>query len=127
MKDFACLRVMPSFEEIESLLTVSHEFARWIVGKKSKSLVDEDTGYCLTAGHKGKLRLWSVGKMSEVSCDGFPVEKSMLAPGRKIDAVHVDGRRFYLSQDDTIGCFCFCWFMCLSACLSSTWSQSYDF
>ena len=107
LKDFSCLRVMPSFEEIEVLLTVSLEFSRWLVGKKSKSLIDDESSYCLSAGEKGKLRLWNLSKMGEVGIENIPLEKSLVAAGRKIDAIHVEDRILYLAQDDTIGIKCF--------------------
>lgn len=103
MKDFSCLRVMPSFEEIEILLPVSSEFSLWLVGKKSKSLIEVESSYCLSAGEKGKLRLWNLNKMGEVGIENIPLEKSLVASGRKIDTIHVENRILYLAQDDTIG------------------------
>ena len=103
LKDFTCLKVMPSFEEIECLLNVSSTFAGWLVGKKSKSLIEAGDSFCLSGGLKGKLRLWNLDKMAEVGADSFPVEKSIATSGRKIDAIHVEDKRLVVAQDDTIG------------------------
>jgi WD40 repeat protein len=103
LKEFTCLKVMPSFEEIECLFTVSSTFANWLVGKKSKSLIEDGDSFCLSGGQKGKLRLWNVDKMAEVTVESYPVEKSIVAPGRKIDAVHAEDKRLVVVQDDTIG------------------------
>jgi hypothetical protein len=46
---------MPSFEEIESLIPVSNKFSAWLVGKKSKSLIEDGACYCLSAGQVSML------------------------------------------------------------------------
>jgi hypothetical protein len=47
--------------------------------------------------------LWNLDKLGEVGMESFPVEKAMVAPGRKIDTVHVEDRILVLAQDDTVG------------------------
>ena len=66
-------------------------------------MIDEAACYCLTAGQKGKLRLWNLDKLGEVGIESFPVEKSLVAPSRKIDAIHVEDRKLFIAQDDLIG------------------------
>jgi hypothetical protein len=95
--------VLPSFEEIEILFPVDQQFAAMMTGKKQKALIDEEACYCLSAGEKGRLRLWNLNKMGEVSIQHFPIEKSMVASSRKIDTIHVENRHLYVAQDDTIG------------------------
>ena len=103
LKDFTCLKVLPSFEEIEILFPVNYEFAAMMVGKKNKALLEAEACYCLSAGEKGQLRLWNLNKMGEVGIESFPIEKTMVAPSRKIDTIHVESRQLYIAQDDTIG------------------------
>lgn len=103
LADFSCLKVMPIFEEVESIVNIDNEFAILLVGKKFKSVIDEAACYCLTAGQKGKLRLWNLDKLGEVGIESFPVEKSLVAPSRKIDAIHVEDRKLFIAQDDLIG------------------------
>jgi len=40
--------------------------------------------------------------MGEVVLQTAPMEKCLVAPGRKIDAVHVEDRKLFLAHDDTI-------------------------
>ena len=96
--------MLPTFEEIEIIFPVNYEFAAMMTGKKNKAArIDTDACYCLSAGEKGRLRLWNLKKMGEVGVDSFPIEKSMVAPSRKIDTIHVENRQLYIAQDDTIG------------------------
>ena len=105
LKDFSCIKVLPTFEEIEIIFPVNYEFAAMMTGKKNKAaLIDgTDACYCVSAGEKGRLRLWNLKKMGEVGIESFPIEKSMVAPSRKIDTIHVENRQLYIAQDDTIG------------------------
>ena len=40
--------------------------------------------------------------MGEVVLQTAPMEKCLVAPGRKIDAAHVEDRKLILAHDDTI-------------------------
>ncbi len=40
--------------------------------------------------------------MGEVVLQTAPMEKCLVAPGRKFDAVHVEDRKLLLAHDDTI-------------------------
>lgn len=103
LNGFTCLKMVPSFEEIETILPVDFNTASYFIGKKiAKDLLASDGEYCISAGEKGKLRIWSVDKFNEINFEKGKLDKSLVAPGRKIESIWAEDKTFYIIQDDTI-------------------------
>lgn len=99
------LKVIPVFEELETIDLCSLEFAR----KLTKNSDLEGQEFALVSGEKGKLRLWNAGKnMVEIlprDSKDFEVNtKGVVIPQQKVNQVMVcpDDNGLIICQDDLL-------------------------
>ena len=109
-----CIKLIPTMEEIERIITISPDFIETIHLKGAKKSIsgkfplgddnkDHDM-YCMTGGQKGKVRFWNISSGREININQGNYNIPGFGVQQKISDIHMtnDEKNLYVVQDDLI-------------------------